>query len=433
MNHNTFKTNHVTDEYGINDDELEYRTPFLPAEGGMRVASAKQRTDRRECPCCHKSDAVVIHDRYVQHIKFRMPGGGVGILSVEKAKYFCRRCHHYFTVPITGVAKGDTLAEVEKAKMKKDFCEMLPFAAIASDHNISVAHALRLFDRLYPSVPRLRLPRALCIDEILFCSTADAKYPAILYDFETSEIVDIIRSRQKPYLEDYFSKIPEGERKNVRFFISDMYDTYHRIAKKYFPDATYVVDLFHVVKQLTDAVSKLRANLMNSTPNDSFEYGFMKSKWKCFTAREREISRSYYTNRAEGVTMSCFDGVMLCLNKSQKLWDGWSILQELYGWNKYDTFTEAQRFIERIAKRLLETSSDLLRSVGRTFWKWRIEIANGLVRRGGGIRFHNCVAEGLNEEIKKLKGISNGCVCFARFRKRILLILNKRRKENMIF
>ncbi len=430
MNHNTFKANTGPDEYGIDDDQFEYRTEFHRAEGGLYVASARQRADKRECPCCHRSDAVVIHDRYVQRVKFRMPDGSVGMLSVEKPKFFCRRCRRCFTVPLAGVAKGDTLGEVEKAKMKEEFREMLTFAAIAKGHNISAAHAIRLFDKLYPSVPRLRLPRALCIDEILFCSTADAKYPAILYDFETSEIVDVIYSRQKPYLEEYFSKIPEGERKAVRYFISDMYEAYHRAAKKFFPGATCIVDLFHVVEQLTRAVSKLRANLMNSLPKDSFEYGFMKRRWRCFTVRKCEISGSRYANRAEGVSMSCFDAVMLCLGKSQKLWDGWSILQDLYTWDRYDTFTEAQRFIEWIAKRLLGTSSELLKSVGRTYWTWRVEIANGLVRYAGGIRYHNCVAEGLNEEIKKLKEISNGCVCFPRFRKRAMLILNKRRKKD---
>lgn len=429
MNHNTLKPNPHINDYGIDDDQLEYRTEFTETESGLHVASAKQRQDRRECPCCHRSDAVVVHDHYAQKIRVRMPSGAPGVIVVEKPKFFCRRCHHYFTVPLTGVALGESISEMEKSLIKKEFLEKKSFALIAKEHHIDPSYALRLFDKLYPSVPRLRLPKALCIDEILFCSTADAKYPALLYDFETREIVDVIRSRQKPYLEDYFSKIPEGERKNVKFFISDMYDTYHRVAKKYFPDATYVVDLFHVIKQLTDAVSKLRANLMNSLPKDSFEYGFMKSRWKCFTVRKCEISRSYYTNRAEGVSMCCFDAVMLCLNKSPKLWDGWSILQDLYNWDRYDTFTEAQRFIEFTAKRLLETSSDLLRSVGRTYWKWRVEIANGLVRYADGIRYHNCVAEGRNRDAKDIKDFSKGCVDFFRYRKRIMLVINRHRDD----
>lgn len=424
MNHSTLKPNPHINDYGIDDDQLEYRTEFTMTEGGLCVASAKQRQDRRQCPCCGRSDAAVVHDHYEQRIRVRMPSGAPGVIVVEKPKFFCRRCKKHFTIPLTGVALGESISEMEKRLIKREFLERKSFTLIAKEHNIDPSYALRLFDRLYPSVPRLRMPRALCIDEILFCAAADAKYPALLYDFETRKIVDVIRSRQKPYLEHYFSKIPEGERKNVKYFISDMYDAYRRIGKKFFPNATYVVDLFHVVEQLTRAVSRLRANLMNSMPRDTFEYGFMKSRWKAFTVRKCEIRGSRYTSRAEGISMSCFDAVMLCLSRSQKLWDGWSILQELYTWDRYDTFTEAQRFIERIAKRLLGTSSDLLQSVGRTCWKWRNEIANGLVRNADGVRFHNGVAEGRNRDAKDIKRFSKGCTDFPRYRKRVMIVVN---------
>lgn len=150
----------------------------------------------------------------------------------------------------------------------------------------------------------------------------EGKYPAILYNFDTREIVDICPSRQKAWLERYFSSIREGERKNVRYFVSDMYDEYHRIARKFFPWAMHVVDLFHVVEQLTEAVRKLRANLMNSLPRDGFEYAFMKSKWRLFEARKASIPDSYYTHRSDGVAMRCFDALVLCLGKSPDLWEG---------------------------------------------------------------------------------------------------------------
>ena len=47
------------------------------------------------------------------------------------------------------------------------------------------------------------------------------------------------------------------------------------------------------------------------------------------------------------VEMKCFDALMLCLHKSPSLWDGWSILQELYDWHDYRTFTEASDFVEK--------------------------------------------------------------------------------------
>ena len=289
---------------------------------------------------------------------------------------------------------------------------------------------ISLFDELYPSVPRLRLPEALCVDEILFSQRVEGKYPTFLYDYDAREIVDICPSRQKAWLEQYFSKIPEGERKRVKYFISDMYDEYHRVAKKFFPDAMRIVDLFHVVEQLTDAVKRLRAGLMNSMSRDSFEYGFMKSRWKLFEIRQEAIPDAYYTHRSDGASMKCFDALMECLHKSPSLWDGWSILQELYHWHDYRTFTDAMGFVERIASKLINASSEDLRKVGRTYLKWKVEIANSLAGSQAGKRFSNAIAEERNKDAKTLKTISNGCLNFARFRKRVLLILTYSKKRS---
>ena len=429
MNHNTLKPNPVIDDYGIDDDQLEYRTRFELTESGVYVASAKQRRDRRECPLCHRSSTVVVHDRYDQTVRVRMPGGGIGLLRVDKAKFYCTACRKHFTAPLTGVAKGASISELEKASIREDFGRKMSFTLIAELHHLDPSYALRLFDKMFPAVPRLRLPRALCIDEILFCSTADAKCPAILYDFETRRIVDLVYSRQKAYLEQYFSKIPDGERRSVRYFISDMYDAYHRIGRKFFPGATYVVDLFHVVELLTRAVSRLRAALMNSKPRDSLEYGFMKSRWRLFQCRKREVPDSYYTSRSEGASMKCFDALMLCLNESPSLFHAWSVLQELYEWSRYDTFTEALAFVERISKRLTGSASPLLKTVGETYWTWRVEIANGLVRNADGVRFSNCVAEGRNSDLKDIKKFSRGCTDFARYRKRAMIVINNDDKK----
>ena len=40
-------------------------------------------------------------------------------------------------------------------------------------------------------------------------------------------------------------------RKDVRYFVMDMYKVYKDIAKRLLPNATIVIDKFHVVKQVT--------------------------------------------------------------------------------------------------------------------------------------------------------------------------------------
>ena len=115
---------------------------------------------------------------------------------------------------------------------------------------------------------------------------------------------------------------------------------------------------------------------------------------------------------------------MLRLSESPCLFHAWSALQKLYEWSRYDTFTEALAFVERIAKKLTDSPSELLKTVGRMYWTWRVEIANGLFRNRGGVRFSNA-AEGRNSDLKDIKKSFRGCTDFARSRKRAMIVINK--------
>ncbi len=114
---------------------------------------------------------------------------------------------------------------------------------------------------------------------------------------------------------------------------------------------------------------------------------------------------------------------MCCLRTSQPLWEAWSSLQEVLTWNVYGTWMEAAEFVERVASRLIGSGSPLLGKVGQSHRKWKAQIANGLSTNQGGRRLSNGIAECLNNQIKTIKKISNGCLNFERFRKRVLLIL----------
>ena len=180
---------------------------------------------------------------------------------------------------------------------------------------------------------------------------------------------------------------------------------------------------------LAEAVKKLRANAMNAIGKGTFEYAFMKSKWKLFQVRASRIPAREYACKATGEVLSYREAVMRCVKTTMALWEGYDILQELYKWNANEDFASALAFVERIAGRLHLSGSPLLQEVARSYRHWRVEIANGLARTQTGHRFSNGVAEGLNNRIKTLKKISNGCLNFERFRKRVLLIMTYSKKE----
>ena len=79
------------------------------------------------------------------------------------------------------------------------------------------------------------MPKILCIDEVYAYKGRDSKYACVLLDFQSQKIVDVLPSRRKQYLSDYFSHIPKAKRDKVDYISIDMLETYRDISKVFFP------------------------------------------------------------------------------------------------------------------------------------------------------------------------------------------------------
>lgn len=180
-----------------------------------------------------------------------------------------------------------------------------------------------------------------------------------------------------------------------------MYDAYATIHDRYFPKSIHIVDLFHVIMQLTTAVNQLRVRTMNGMiEKGSMEYTFMKSRWQCFLCRNTKIPDKTYTYQKTGEVIHYDDLLFRCLKLDDNLWTGYNILQELFRYTDYWTFEEALSFVLRISKRLEESDSKFLKAVGRTYHTWRIEIANSFAKNQAHIHYTNAIDEGNNNQIE---------------------------------
>ncbi len=396
-------------------------------EEGM-IYEAEEAYKERICPFCNHSK-LFVHDYSWMKIKLNTTIGVKEIFRVKRIRYRCPKCKKTHTFPLQGIERNKTISNFTLNAIKKEFFEIQSFATIAKRYSISVNQVVNIFDEYVKVVPRRPLPEYLCIDEKAFEGDTDGKYCVILSDFFSGEVIDIISNRQMPYLEEYFSSIPPGERNTVKVFISDMYDAYSTIKNKYFPKAIFVVDLFHVVKLLTTAVNKLRIRTYNQyTEKDSLERHFMKTNWKMFLANQNEVFKNEYHSKKFNLYISYGDIILRCLQLNTNFWDGYNALQELIKYDKYDSFEEASKFINRIIHKLALTQDDLLVSVSDSYSKWKVGIANGLAKNQTGRRFTNAIAENNNSHIQRIINVAYGYQNFKRFRARVMLIMTYKKK-----
>jgi transposase len=132
----------------------------------------------------------------------------------------CNDCHKTFTPKLLGIQRHAHISDMQRRLIISDFMGKLTFTEIASKYHLSKMRIMQLFDESIKYVPRLYMPRVLCIDEIRFSEDLGQNYVCVLTDFDTGEIVDIVKNRQMAYLREYFASIPLIERETTRIVIS---------------------------------------------------------------------------------------------------------------------------------------------------------------------------------------------------------------------
>ena len=415
--------------FGMRPADFERTEGPIESDEGFVYEGWEARKYGLRCPAqgCG-SERYKVHNRYSCEIRLRSDLLKTEVLICHRIRYVCLVCGKTFTVPLKGAMAGRSLTHLERAAMPSELNEGDTFERAARAHAISKTEAIRIFDGAYPEVRRRPLPRILLIDEFKF-STPYSKYCCHLVDFEASESVDVIRSRQKAYLDEYFGRIGEIEREGVKVLVTDMYDEYAHLARRWLPNAKVVADRFHVVKQLTEAVNRLRVTAMSRNERDALAYNFMKSKWRVFLMRMRDVPDRRYTRKSDGESWHYDELIRHCLSLDADLRNAYDCLQDLYRYMRVtQTFAEAVENIRFVAQKLENCRCDVLSKVAATYRKWECPIAMGLARNEFGWTFTNAKMEAGNDVAQTMIDAAYGYHNFERFRKRFLLMRWNKKK-----
>lgn len=406
--------------FGMKPGDFERTEGPIESDEGF-VYEAWESRKSPTCPKCGSASCIV-HNRYVANIRLRSDLLKTEILICHRIRYACKDCRKTFTIPLKGAMVGRSLTYAERATILAELNQGDTFERVAKAHGISNTEAVKIFDEAYPEVKRKPLPRILLIDEFKF-GTPYSKYCCHLVDFEASESVDVIRSRQKAYLDEHFGRIDEKERERVKVLVTDMYDEYAHLARRWLPNAKVVADRFHVVKQLTEAVNRLRVIAMNRNEKDTLAYNFMKSKWRLFLMRRRDVPDRRYTRKSDGASWHYDELIRHCLSLDSDLMNAYDCLQDLYRYmSVQDTFSKAVENVRFVATKLENCRNDLLSAVAATYRKWEVPIARGLAKNEFGWVFTNAKMEAGNDVAQTMIDAAYGYRNFERFRKRFLLM-----------
>jgi len=247
------------------------------------------------CPICESSHIRFLEYKY-KKIIHSISTHEKSVIRFHMRRYQCKLCKKTFSESNPLSDSNENISLYTKTSILnylKDYNHT--FTSAAHHYYVSIQTVINIFDR-YVEAKRQKLPKVINIDEVFISRAHKYKYACILYDFMHRKIIDVLPTRHKRYLIDYFSRIPKTELSSVEVVVMDMWTSYREVVKLCIPQAKIAVDSFHLIRTLNEIIKRIRIDTMNlyrinkSAPEHDDMYYYMLKKFHYFFVKIMKIS-----------------------------------------------------------------------------------------------------------------------------------------------
>ena len=210
------------------------------------------------------------------------------------------------------------------------------------------------------------------------------------------KVLDILISREKEYLYNYFSNY---ERKNVKYFVMDMWEPYKDIALTLFPQSMIIRDKYHYIRQVYWALDRVRKRMEKTLPE----------KGRVYLKRHRYLLRKTVLKPYEEKSLE----KLLSIHDDLK--NAWELKELFLDFTREKDPNKATKLLKGFIEIAKELNIEEYQPAITAYTNWFEYIINS--KR---VALTNGFTEGTNNKIKVLKRIGYLYTNFERFRNRIL-------------
>lgn len=443
------------------DEDIVESFEFQNVNGSAALMVQLKRRNE-PCPRCGCSTPCVKEYQFKQ-IKHDSLSDRDCLLYYNARRYICPCCHRTYYEHNPFVFKAQKISALTVKNVLEDLRKPTEtFTTVAERHHISPTSAASIFDS-HVAMPALKLPERINLDECYAFSSNESKYVLMILDDSTGEPVDILPSRRKDFLLEYFKKIPYEERLKVKYASTDMYDTYRQVLYQVMPNISVSADHFHVSQEIHRRAETVRIRVMNryaerdrlakkekkmAKYESSDEYYLLKKfHWLLYknkNAKDKyglyfDPNRKKVYNKHFNKEMNYAELLDLILAIDEDLTEAHDLLDkfnDFYDLNTYDTAEEALR---QLIKTFRKSSITEMKEFSKTLANWSKEIVNSFIvvdneykvnKDTGEVTVHpkhmtSAVIERKNGILKLIKKAGCGYRNWDRFRNRCLYVLRK--------
>jgi transposase len=245
-------------------------------------------------------------------------------------------------------------------------------------------------------------PEFIGLDE--FSVSGRRLYHTAICDLVDREVMEVIEGHGRQKVEEYLNSLPDaGQVKGVAM---DMHEPFRQAVQICLPQAKTVVDKFHLIRHINEAVDKVRSRLQGGNRR----------------GRKRDLFKSRYTllkgsERLNDWERAKLDGLFFIY---PELREAWTLKENLREWYTAKDRTHAEAMLSLLEKKIGYSFLPEFKELQHTLTNWRDEILNYF-----DYRITNGFVEGKNNRIKTIKRIAYGYRNMANFRLRILATNSK--------
>ena len=271
------------------------------------------------------------------------------------------------------------------------YCQIMTQKAAAQLLHIAQSTLSNLLHRSVERIRdghRIRDLKELGVDEISYCNRS--KFATIVYNLKKSCVVWVGKGKGEATINCFFNEmLSDYQKKQIKWASCDMSQAYINAIEKHCPNVKLILDRFHIVKKLNEAVDEVRKEQWREASGDQRK-ALKGLRWLLFR---------HSSKRSKADTQ-----ILNALRKgNRRIHRAWVLKDEFERFWDYKAPWAAERFIKRWSTTALKSRLEPIRSFVKTIRKHMDRILPYVQNP-----LTNAVAEGLNRIIKIVKNRASG-------------------------
>ena len=253
--------------------------------GRVKVVRIERRSGQHECSqCARRHSSALFTEPVPIWLRDCSLGDVETYLEVQPVRVACCGGTRVERLPFAMPGHRMTRRFFERLAA---LCTRLPVQAVAMMANLSWATVAKVDGRaielaLGDRTAALQGLRWIGVDEV--SRTGGRVYFTIVTNLESGRVVWIGDGKGRKGLLPFLRALRAKGRRKIRGAVSDL--GYQSILASRLPRAIHVLDRFHIVQWVNEALTQIRRRLFSGAPRDELGRTLKAKKWMLLSARE---------------------------------------------------------------------------------------------------------------------------------------------------